>query len=118
MFNVIVLGAENTDNYDLFKRKMIHMLENKAKAGEFITIYTIGDEFVEIFSNRFGIAMKKFLTDWKTFGRDALLVRNESMIKDANAIVLFDCGIKDHQAIYNYASKNPKIAKRKIDCTT
>lgn len=114
MFNVIVIGGEDSGNYEFFKSKMIYYLQNKAKSGERITIYTTGDEFVDTFAKRYGIDTKFFITDWKNYGKSALKERNEEMIKDANAVIFFKNGKKDFQTLYDTAIRSG-ILGRTVD---
>lgn len=106
MFNVIVIGGEDCGCYEYFRSKMIYYLQNKAKSGEGITIFTTGDEFVNSFTKRYHIDVKIFVTNWKDYGKDALKHRNEELIKNANAIIYFQDGKKEHQMLLDMASKN------------
>lgn len=117
MFNIIVIGGEDSGNYEFFKSKMIYYLRNKAKSGEGITIFTTGDEYVDKFTKRYGIDVKFFVTDWKTYGKNALKERNEAILKDANAIVFFQNHKKDFETLYDMASKRG-ILSRSVDVPT
>ena len=69
-------------------------------------IYTTGDRYVEAFSERYGIDTKFFPADFKTFGKEALIVRAISMLEDANAVIAFNCnGFKESQIISNMAAE-------------
>jgi hypothetical protein len=112
MFKVAIVGGESTGNYDLFKDKCIHLLRNKAKSGG-ITIYTTGDEYVNRFSNRYGIDVRIFYTDWGRNGKNALKERNEKILESCDAFILFDNGIKSDQILYSMA-KDKGLPCRKI----
>ena len=114
MFNVIIIGAEDTGNYEFFRQKAIYYLSNKAKSGEGITIYTTGDEFIDRFTDRYRIDKHFFKADWKTYGKDALKCRNELMVRDANAIIFFQNNKRDFQVLYDYA-KNKGIQARIVE---
>ena len=111
MFNVIVIGGEDSGNYEYFRSKMIYYLKNKAKSGEGITIFTTGDDFVDSFAKRYGIDVKFFVTNWKDYGKDALKHRNEEMIKNANAIIFFQNNKKDFQILYDLAVKHNIVGR-------
>lgn len=107
MFNVIIIGAEDTEDYQFFKEKTIALLKNKANSGEHIVIYTTGDEFVDVFTSRFGIDKRVFYCDWQKYGKDALKYRNEEILKDANAIIFFQNNKRDSKILFDFAvSKN------------
>ena len=79
MFNIIVIGAEDTEDYEFVKQKLIVALQAKAKSGEGITIFTTGDSFIDQFTQRYNIDKYFFQTDWKTYGKNALKYRNEKI---------------------------------------
>lgn len=106
MFNVIIIGGEDTRDYNYFKVKVAKILSSKAKSGEGITIFTIGDTFVDQFTERYGIAKRFFQTDFKSFGHDALKYRNEAIVKDANAIIFFNNNKRDYKILFDYARNN------------
>lgn len=116
MFNVAIIGGEDTGNYEFFKDKCIFFLKNKAKSGEGITIYTTGDSYIEKFCARYGIDTRTFYTKWKEYGKMALKTRNDELLKECNALIYFDNGIKDQEVLFNMAKKN-SIPVRKIAIT-
>lgn len=103
MFKVAIVGGENMGNYPFFERKCVNCLKNKAKT-EGVTIYTTGDAFVTHFAEKCGLATRTFYTDWKRFGHDALKARNDEMLSDCDAIIVFDDGIKDTRMILKMAT--------------
>lgn len=114
MFNVIIIGAKETDNYEFFKEKTIRLLKNKASSGEYITILTIGDDYVTKFAERYKITTQFFGTNWSSYGKEALKYRNESMLQKADAIIFFENNKKDLNMIYNQALKTNRIICKKI----
>ena len=114
MFNVIIIGGEDTENYDFFKKKTAECLINKARSGEGITILTTGDAFIDEFTKQFRIDKQFFPTDWRTFGKEALKYRNEEILKRANAIIFFQNGRKDSQILFDMAVKR-KLPNRLIE---
>lgn len=113
MFNIIIIGAEDTENYEFFRQKAISLLSRQAKSGGGITIFTTGDEFVDRFTTRYKIDKKFFKADWKSHGKDALKYRNEAMVREANAILFFQNNKKDFQVLYDYA-KNKGLTARLV----
>lgn len=95
MFNVVIIGGEQTGDYDFFKEKCIKYLKNKAESGEGITIFTIGDEFVTRFAEQFRIDYKYFMPNWKKDKDKALIIRNNNLLEKANAVIAFHYGSPD-----------------------
>jgi hypothetical protein len=114
MFSIIIIGGENVPNYKTFQDKCVQLLRNKAESGERIRILSIGDEYVNKFASTFGIETKVFTCDWRKHGKDALAIRNKSILSEANAILYFNSGKKDLTSLYEYASKF-EINRRNIN---
>lgn len=112
MFNIIIIGGENAPSYESFQKKCIQLLRSKAESGERIRILTIGDEYVDTFSSKFGIETKKYNCDWIKNGKTALFSRNKEIVSDANAILYFDSGKNDLTNLYEYAKKRKLDARR------
>lgn len=113
MFKVAIIGGESTGKYEPFREKCIHLLKNKAKSGEGITIYTTGDEYVDKFAGRYGIDVRIFYTDWAKNGKNALKERNDRILESCDALVLFNNGIKSDEILYTMA-KEKGVPCRKI----
>lgn len=105
MFNVIIVGGEKTEDYFFFKEKCAFYLKEKGKSGCGITIYTIGDKFVETFANKYGINVQYFFTDWKKDGKNAIAKRNELMFSSANAVIVFDDNTTETRFLISEAKK-------------
>ena len=103
MFKVIIVGGQETENYDFFKAKCIACLKNRTQEG--IMIYSTGDTFVDVFAKRYGINVRIFDTDWKTHGKQALKERNEMMLSDCDAVIVFRGDLKDNAYILKMASE-------------
>lgn len=103
MFNVAIIGGDETEDYNFFTNKCIGFLSTKAKNGEPITILSTGDKFVEDFSNRFRIDRRDFYCDWKRYGKDAIKIRNSELLKHANGLIYFAGERKEPLSLYNYA---------------
>lgn len=109
MFKVAIIGGNGFNDYTTFVEKCVFYLKDKAKS-EGIMIYTCGDRLVDQFSKHFGIDVKFFPTNWNAYGKNALKVRNEEMLKDCNGVIHFVDGIKDTDYIAETAKE------RKIPC--
>ena len=94
-FKVAIVGGEGTEDYAFYEQKCIKMLREKGKEGCGIMIYTNGDEFNDKFAEKFSIDIRYFYTDWKQYGNDALRERNKEMLADADAVIVFEDGLKD-----------------------
>jgi len=93
MFNIAIIGGENTGDYEFFKNKCIHFLSNKVKEDS-ITIYSFGDAFVKKFSDEYKISLFTLYADWKTYGKEALKERTIRMANSCNGVILFAGGDK------------------------
>ena len=93
MFKVAIIGGENRGDYKFFVEKCVFFLKNKTKEG--IRILSVGDKYVDIFSVTANIDKQVYYCDWKVNGKDALKVRNDKIINDANAIIVFEDGTRD-----------------------
>ena len=116
MFKVIIIGGDGFDNYPLFEERCIACLKKKAKEGCGIMIYTTGEECNDKFAARFSIDIRYYLTDWKKHGNNALKIRNEEMLKDADAIICFEDDTKDTKIFLKQAVEYGKKC-RYIDKT-
>ena len=115
MFNVAIIGGENTPDYQFFQDKCIYYLKSKVKEGEYIRILTIGDKYVDIFANKYGIETKQYNVAWtKKKDLTPLNNRNKELINDADAIIYFDTNRKSLEHIYKLASDKPSILRRRV----
>lgn len=105
MFKVAIIGGEQTNNYEKFQSKCIFYLKNKAKEGNYIIIYTVGDKFVKKFAEKYGIATKTFYCDFLTYQKQALKVRAEKLLSDCDAVIAFRNDLKDIQIITKLANE-------------
>ena len=103
MFNVAIIGGSSTNDYEFFEKKCIQCLRNKAKT-DHIMIYSIGDEYVEKFANRFNIDVKILPTYFKKYKSDALKLRNDELFSSINAVIAFDA-LKDAKVIAEMAQQ-------------
>lgn len=103
MFKVGIIGAENYGDYKMFAQKTVHILKNKVKEG--ILILSIGDNYVNAFAKAANIDVKTFSCDWATYGKNTLKKRNENILSECNAIIIFDDCTKDTKCIYNMAKE-------------
>ena len=106
MFKVIIVGGENTNDYKFFAKKCIFYLKNKAKEG--ITILTTGDAYVNAFAKACNIDVKTYNTEWGSYGNNALKVRNQKMVQECDAIIIFNDGNKNNTFFQTLAVENNK----------
>lgn len=114
MFKVIIYGGNKTDNFRFFKEKCIFYLRNKAQSGNGIIVYTNEDKFNEEFCTLYGIPRKVFYTNWKLYDKKAVAKRNNEMLKDADALIIFDDGSKEISFMIDMA-KEKKIQTRIVN---
>lgn len=111
MFKVIIIGGEKTGDYSFFKEKCIFYLKEKGKSGDGITIYSIGDEFINRFATKYGIDIQYFFTDWKKDGKNAIAKRNELMLSSANALIAFDDNTSEMRFLISEAKKKKILVR-------
>ena len=106
MFKVFIAGGDEVGDYDYFKEKCIYYLKDKAKSGEGIMILSTGDDFPNIFAERYGIAIQEFYPDWNKYKNKALSKRNESIFDKADAMIIFyNDNIIEHRILKNEAMR-------------
>lgn len=113
MFKVAIIGGDNAESYDFFQSKCINILRQKAKMGERIIIYYMGDDNVTKFSNRFGIETVTITCDWKRDGKMALKNATETILNSSDALIVFDDG-KSNVKYFNEAAKKKNMQIRRI----
>jgi hypothetical protein len=106
MFKVAIVGGENIGDYKFFVEKCAFFLKNKTKNG--LMILTVGDKFVDILTTTANIDKQNFYCDWKAHGNDAIKNRNEKIIKECDAIIVFDDETKSTKFFINMAKESGK----------
>lgn len=89
MFKVAIIGGSTTNDYGFFEKKCIECLRNKAKI-DTIMIYSIGDEFVERFANRFNIDVSIISQHFKKYKNDTDKMKDDELFGKIDAIIIFD----------------------------
>lgn len=110
MFKVLIIGAQDTEDYEKFCKKTIYYLKNKKKSE--IMIYSLGDEYIDVFAKKNGVDTKFFATDWKTYGKEALKERATRVLSDCDAIIAFKTK-KDTEILLKMAQEK-KIPIRRV----
>lgn len=103
MFNVAIIGGEGLNDYYFCQAKCIACLKNKAESREPITIFSTGDAFVDLFSNKFHINVQYFYTNWRDDGKNALKARNERLLEKCNAMIVFNDNTKETRILHDLA---------------
>jgi hypothetical protein len=106
MFKVAIIGGEKRGDYKFFAEKCVFFLKNKTKDG--IRILTTGDTYVDIFSITANIDKQVYYCDWKANGKETLKVRNNKIINDADAFIIFEDGTKDTNFFIEMAKTSGK----------
>lgn len=116
MYKVLVVGGETLEDYNLFEKKVIACISRKAKETK-IMLYSVGDSFVKYFCEKWHIAHFVANTDWKKYGKNALVERNNTIINEIDAAIGFQNPVKDNNILfakavqkgipYRYFSKAP-----------
>ncbi|AYP68354.1 hypothetical protein PQE75_gp125 [Bacillus phage vB_BcoS-136] len=91
MFKIIVAGTRDFNNYDLLKRNLIHLLQNKnLDEVEIVSGGARGaDKLGERFAKEHNCGLKIFPADWEKYGKSAGYRRNAEMANYADACVCF-----------------------------
>lgn len=105
MFRVAIIGGQNTNDYAKFAKTCVHLLKNKANSGVTIMINTIGDEYVDRFSKHFCLCKRYFQAEWKTFGNNALVKRDEAIVKESDALIFFRTKENENTSIVTKAKE-------------
>lgn len=102
MFNIAIIGVNDTITYEYFKERCIYFLKNRAAEG--ITIYaTEENEYIVRFATEFRLSIQYFYTDWKAFGKKAIRERNKLLLATCNGIIWFDDGLKNTKMLKDMA---------------
>jgi hypothetical protein len=95
MFNVIIYGDKDFNNYDLLEEKCKYYLGDKVKKKIPITIIAGNsdgfDELVRKFAEKYSIDLELYPLDWKTYGKTASLQQCNSMLNRGHALICFGC---------------------------
>ena len=90
MFRVIIAGSRGFADYNLLARKLDILLANKSPH---VTIVSGGargaDRLGERYAQARGYRLKVYPAEWNKHGRSAGYRRNETMARNADALVAF-----------------------------
>lgn len=91
MFNLLVSGGRDFNNYLLLEEKLNYYLSNKNKKDVIILSgHAKGtDTLAEYYANENGITLEIFPANWNEYGKSAGFIRNAEMIKKADALIAF-----------------------------
>lgn len=92
IFNVIIAGGRDFNDYELLKSKCLSLLRNKMDECDVQIVCgcargadTLGKQFAE----EFGLKVLEYPADWDKYGKKAGYLRNEEMAKVGNALIAF-----------------------------
>ncbi len=111
---VIIAGSRVYSNYEEAKEYILSCLE-EMNNGDPITILSGGCKGADLLGERFakenGFPVKRYLPDWKQFGRAAGPIRNKQMVAVCHKVICFwDGNSKGTESLIQYA----KEAKKKV----
>ncbi len=90
MFNVIIAGSRNFNDYDLLKSKCLYYLQNKLSNITIISGIANGaDKLGERFAKEYNLSIKQYPADWNKYGKSAGYLRNIEMAENAHAVIVF-----------------------------
>ena len=111
MFNVLILGGEETGNYDKFRNKCLNILQDQRRSE--IMIREIADDaYIDVFAQTFGLTVSFYPCEWAVYGKDALKKRTDEVLTDCHGVINFSKK-KDAEIITKIA-KERGIKVRKI----
>lgn len=117
MFNVVLYGDKDFNNYELLEKKCAYYLQDKVKTDSVVLISGNSDGFDELvhkFAEKFGIDIEYYPLEWKLHGKKASYLQMEQMLKNANAVICFGCQSKACQEMISEAKKKKLIVKTVI----
>ena len=87
MTRIIIAGGRDFNNYNLLKETMWNIFIDRQIGKPFVEIISGcangADKLGILYSNDYGISLKKFPADWDKFGKSAGYIRNKEMAKYA-----------------------------------
>lgn len=90
MYNVIIAGSRNFNDYEMLARTVDEFLAGRQdKVTIFCGKARGADTLGERYASERGYAIRYFPADWRRYGRGAGCVRNEEMAKSADALLAF-----------------------------
>ena len=89
MFNVIIAGSRDFNNYELLKSKCNNILSNSSDICIISGTARGADKLGERYANEQGYAMQQFPADWDRYGKSAGYKRNVLMAEHADALIAF-----------------------------
>lgn len=92
-FKVIVAGGREFKDYELLKKKLNYILQNKQNIQIVSGCARGADRLGEKYAQEKGYSIKRFPADWKTHGLGAGPIRNEEMARYSDGSVCFWNGV-------------------------
>lgn len=91
MFNLLVSGGRDFNNYQLLKDKLDYYLSQKNKEDVvLLSGHARGaDTLAEYYANEKRIKVEIFPANWDEYGKSAGFIRNAEMINKADALIAF-----------------------------
>lgn len=92
MFKVVIAGGRDYINYPLLRNKCLYYLKDKIENDKVVIVSGNAkgaDQLGEKFAEEFNLEIELHPADWDGLGRSAGYIRNEEMIKVADAVICF-----------------------------
>ena len=101
MFNVIICGSRDYDNYERLKSMCDYYLSRKIQGGEKVVIISGGakgaDSLGERYAKERGLEVRVFKADWDKYGKRAGILRNTRMAEISNACIAFPSAYSENK---------------------
>lgn len=92
-FQVIIAGGRDFNDYALLERKCDRLFRNRRPTAIISGLARGADSLGARYARERGIDVMEFPADWGRFGKRAGIIRNQSMLQEADALVAFWDGI-------------------------
>lgn len=88
-FKVVIAGGRQYNDYDFFKSKLNHLLQNKKKIHIIYGGASGADTMAKRYADEYGYPAELNKADWKKYGKAAGPKRNMYMASKADAVIVF-----------------------------
>lgn len=88
-FRVIIAGGRDFDDYDLLKKSLDHLLQNKKNIVIISGTANGADKLGEKYADEKDLKILRFPAKWDKFGKSAGYKRNVEMADNADALIAF-----------------------------
>ena len=86
---VIIAGSRNFNDYEILKKKLNAILKNQKEVTIISGTANGADKMGEWYANENHLKLEQYPAMWDLFGKKAGYMRNEEMVKVADAAIVF-----------------------------